>query len=211
MDIMMQKDSVMLQIPQLPISGQEIVIALETAKMTVEAIVEIGKVILDFAKELGIFPECELGELGARTIPAYNNGIRPENYSTTEEWINVILQDDWGYSPKLNSQYTENERSLVGIAVVTTVLIEKFVELPMKEFFLMAPVTKEIFTFDRMMELAKVFQNDKESFADVINYISQTNKTNPVVERAIEILIGIEKKLDPHINDNEAYDKVNSY
>jgi len=198
-------------IPQLPTEGKTLLSALEVVKLAIEVVKGIGNAIIGLAKELGIIPDMEVEELGARAIQAMEKGICPENFASAEEWVNKLLQDDWGYSPEESKNLSQNEKVYVGIGAVAACLIDKYEQLPVKEFLLQAPSNIGLFTGEHMQGIADIMRNDSGTFGAIVQYLSGSDKSRQTVETATDALISIEKAIDPDLNDNEAYEKVISY
>ena len=68
MDISINNGSFIPQIQELPLNGKDIVNAIETVKMAIEIVKEIGNAIMGLVKELGLISNMEVEELGARAI-----------------------------------------------------------------------------------------------------------------------------------------------
>lgn len=211
MDIGIQKTMIAPQISFLPLNGKEVICAFELAKMTIDVVSEIGCALITFAKELEIIPNVGLEELGSRVIQALEAGIRPENYSSTIEWIEVLLQDDWGYTPEINDKYSHVEKVFMGVGAVAAFLMDRFEQLPVKEFLLAAPSTIGLFTQDRFLYLAHLAMNNSDEFEAVIKYISGNDKSRDTIDRAIDSLMEIERNITPELNDNELYRRVALY
>lgn len=68
MDVSINNGSFIPEIQQLPLDGKDIVTAIEAVKMAIGVVKEIGNAIMGLAKELGLIPNMEVEELGARAI-----------------------------------------------------------------------------------------------------------------------------------------------
>ena len=96
MGVSINNGSFIPEIQQLPLDGKDIVTAIKAVKMAIGVVKEIGNAIMGLAKELGLIPNMEVEELGARAIQGMEKGIRPDNFATTEEWVNKLMQVGWG-------------------------------------------------------------------------------------------------------------------
>lgn len=211
MNIQISDGGVVPQIEKLPISGQDILVAFDLARTAIETVKEIGNALIAFAQELGLLPELEITELGDRAIQAIDNGIVPENYSSIEDWVEVIGKDDWGYDSTLSANVSDSSKIVMGMGVIAGYLVDKFQEVPMKDFIISAPTILGIFTGEKLVYLAKLLFGNVPLFCDVVRYLSGTEKNTSVIDRAIDILIDMEQEVDPTISDDEAYDKVVRY
>lgn len=211
MDISINNGSFVPEIQQLPLNGKDIVTAIEAVKMAIGIVKEIGNAIMGLAKELGIIPDMEVEELGARAIQGIENGIRPEDFASTEEWVNKLMQDDWGYDPEKSESLSQEEKVYMGIGTVAAFLVDKFEQLPIKEFLLLATLNPALFTVERMVAISDLIINGSKAFGTIVNYLSGSDKSRPTVELATDTLIEIEKKINPELDDNEAYKKILLY
>ena len=181
-------------------------------KLVVDALKIVGNAIASIAKALGIIkPERDVEELGDRALQAEEMGIKPEDYDSYEAWVRKIEDDNWGYDPEKNKDMNAEDKILKGVEVSTAVTMEKFPNLPIQEFYEIVNSNKEFFTVERMDEIGKLACTDGDAFENVINYM--TNKTNDSIQvnEAIDILMDIEMKIDPTMNEDRAYNKVTSY
>ncbi len=143
MDISIKNESFVPQIQQLPINGKDVVVAIEGVKLAIDVVKNIGNAMVEFAKELGVIPNIEVNELGARTIQAMENGIRPEDFATIEEWVNELMKDDWGYNPEISEHLSQEEKVYIGIGTIVAYLVDKFEQLPIKNL----PLQFRLFRF----------------------------------------------------------------
>lgn len=211
MDVSINNGSLIPTIQQLPLDGRDIVTAIETVKMAVGIVKGIGNAIMGLAKELGLIPNMQVEELGARIIQGMEKGIRPENFATTEEWVNKLMQDDWEYDPEKNESLSQEEKVYMGIGTVAAYLVDKFAQLPIKDFLLLATTNPALFTAERMTAISELIVTGSEVLGTIVQYLSGSDKSRQTVELATDTLIEIEKKIDPELNDNEAYKRVLSY
>lgn len=211
MDISISNESFVPQIQQLPLNGKDIVTAIETVKLAIEVVKGIGNAIMGLAKELGIIPNMEVEELGARAIQAIDKGIRPENFATAEEWVTKLVQDDWGYDLELSENLSQNEKVYMGIGTIAAYLVDKYEQLPIKGFLLLATTNPDLFTVDRMSAISGLILNGSKVLDSIVQYLSGNDKSRQTVEMATDTLIEIEKNINPELDDNEAYKMVLFY
>lgn len=211
MDISINNGSFIPQIQELPLNGKDVVNAIETVKMAIGIVKEIGNAIMELAKELGLIPNMEVEELGARAIQGLEKGIRPEDFATTEEWVNKLMQDDWGYDPEKSETLSQEEKVYMGIGTIATYLVDKFEQLPIKDFLLLASTNPALFTGERMVAISELIIVGGRALGYIVKYLSGNNKSRETVELATDTLIEIEKKINPELDDNEAYKMVLSY
>lgn len=186
--------------------------ALTVVGLAIQGLRVIGNAIAAIGKALGIFkPERDIEEIGDRALQAEEKGLTPDQYASYEAWVNAIEKDDWGYDPEKNKDMDPNEKVMKGIEVSSAVAIEKFPALPMESFFTVASKNPEIFTVERMTEIGKLVNEDGDGFEKVVGYITGTVKDHTSIDTATDILMDIEKEMNPGISDDEAYDRVASF
>lgn len=211
MDISISNESFVPQIQRLPLNGKDIVTAIETVKLAIEVINSIGNAIMGLAKELGIIPNMEVEELGVRAVQAIDKGICPENFATTEEWVTKLIRDDGGYDLELSENLSQNEKVYMGIGTIAAYLVDKFEQLPIKDFLLLVTTNPALFTVDRMSAISELIYNGSKALGSIVQYLSGNDKSRQTVEMATDTLIEIEKNINSELDDNEAYKMVLSY
>ena len=186
--------------------------ALAVVGLAVEGLKVIGNAITSIAKALGVIkPERDVEEIGDRALQAEEKGITPDKYSSYEAWVKAIENDDWGYDPEKNKDMDSQKKILKGVEVSTAVAIEHFPDIPIQDFFTLATKNPEFFTVERMDEIGKLVTSDPDAFGNVVNYVTGAAKDHTTVDAASDILMDIEKTIDPSISENMAYDKVAGY
>ena len=138
-------------------------------------------------------------------------GIRPEDFATTEEWVNKLMQDDWGYDPEKSETLSQEEKVYMGIGTIAAYLVDKFEQLPIKDFLLLASTNPALFTGERMMAISELIIVGGRALGYIVKYLSGNDKSRETVELATDTLIESEKKINPELDDNEAYKMVLSY
>lgn len=177
--------------------------------LAVQGLKMIGNAIGSIAKALGIIkPERDVEELGDRALQAEEQGITPDQYSSYAAWVRDIEKDDWGYDPEKNKDMDPEKKIEKGVEVSSGVAIESFPELPIQEFLTLAGTNQDFFTMDRMAEIGKLANTDVDAFGKIINYVTGAAKDHTSINDACDIMIDLEKIIEPGISDDQAYDKV---
>lgn len=172
----------------------------------------VANAIIGVAKALGLIKvEKEPKEMGDRALQAEEKGLTPDKCASYEDWVSKIEKDDWGYDPEKNKDMDEKILVEKGIEVASAVTVEKFPGIPVQDFFDLSMKNQEFFTVDRMDEIGKVAKNDVEGFGKVIKYIVGEAKDHATIADATDILMEIEKNIDPTISQDMAYDRVAGY
>ena len=156
--------------------------ALGVVGLAAQGLKIIGNAVASVAKTLGIIkPETDVEEIGDRALQAEHQGILPENFGSYEAWIKEIEGDEWGY------------------------------DLPIADFFTVTEKNQDFFSIDRMSEIGKLAQTDQDAFGKVVNYVTGSAKDHTTVNDAVDLLLDIEKTIEPGISDDYAYDRVASF
>lgn len=186
--------------------------ALAVVGLAVQGLKVLGNAIASIAKALGIIkPERDIEEIGDRALQAEEKGITPDKYSSYEAWVKDIEKDDWGYDPEKNRDMDSQDKVLKGVEVSTAVTMERFPGLPIQEFFSLAGKNQGFFTVERMDEIGKLASADSDTFSKVVNYVTGSAKDHATVDAASDILMDIERTIDPGLSENLAYDRVATY
>lgn len=186
--------------------------ALAVVGLAVQGLKVIGNAIASIAKALGIIkPDRDVEEIGDRALQAEEKGMTPDKYASYEAWVKDIEKDNWGYDPEKNKDMDPQKKIDKGIEVSSGVAIEKFPNLPMQEFLSLAGKNPEFFTTERMGEIGKLAGSDADTFGKIVNYVTGAAKDHTTIDAASDILMDIEKTIEPGISDDMAYDKVAGY
>ena len=186
--------------------------ALGVVGLAAQGLKIIGNAVASVAKTLGIIkPETDVEEIGDRALQAEHQGILPENFGSYEAWIKEIEGDEWGYDPEKNREISQREKILKGTEVSAAATMEKFPDLPIADFFTVTEKNQDFFSIDRMSEIGKLAQTDQDAFGKVVNYVTGSAKDHTTVNDAVDLLLDIEKTIEPGISDDYAYDRVASF
>lgn len=186
--------------------------ALAVVGLAVQGLKVIGNAIASIPKALGIIkPERDVEEIGDRAFQAEEKGMTPNKYSSYEAWVKDIEKDDWGYDPEKNKDMEPQKKVLKGVEVSTAVTMERFPGFPIQEFFSLAGKNPEFFTVERMNEIGKLASADSDAFEKVVNYVTGSARDHTTVDAASDILMDIERTIDPGVSENMAYDRVAGY
>ncbi|MDE7312364.1 MAG: hypothetical protein K2N87_12215 [Eubacterium sp.] len=193
-------------------SGVAISKALAVAGMAVQGLKVVGNAIASIAKALGVLkPESNVEEIGDRAMQAEEQGIRPEDFDTYEAWVREIEEEDWGYDPEKNRNMEPEKKILKGVEVSSAVVMEKFQDLPMEDFFVIAGTNPDFFSVDRMEEIGKLADTNPDMFGNVVKYVTGEAKDHAVVNDVTDLFMDIEKSIEPGISDERAYNKAASF
>ncbi len=187
--------------------------SLAVVGLAVEGLKTIGSAISGIAKALGIVkPERKVEDLGDRAMQAEENGMSPEDYQDYQAWVKAIEEDDWGYDPEKNKDMPIEKKILKGVEVSSAVVMEKFPEFPnIADFLTVNEKNVDFFTIERMDEIGKIAETDRDAFGNIVNYVTGTEKDHMIIDATTDVMMDMEKRLSPNMSDADAYTKVASY
>lgn len=192
--------------------GLKVAMTLDVVKLTVGLLKVVGDAIACIAKSLGIIsPERNVDEIGDRALQAEDQGMTPDNFDSYEAWVRAIEKDDWGYDPEKNADVPLEKKISKGVEVSSAVAIEKFPDLPVEDFLTLAGTNTSFFTVERMAEIGRLANTDEEAFGRIVEYVTGVAKDRTTIDAASDMLMDIEKAIDPGIDDDDAYDRVASF
>lgn len=186
--------------------------ALAVVGLAVQGLKVIGNAIASIAKALGhIQPGRDVEEIGDRALQAEEAGMTCDKYASYEAWVHELEKDDWGYDPEKNKDMAPEKKILKGVEVSTAVTMEQFPEFPLEDFYSLAGGNQEFFSLERMDEIGKLASNDRDAFGTVVNYVTGSVTDHATIDAATDILMDIEKTIEPGLSDDMAYDRVSLY
>lgn len=163
-----------------------------------EAIKNIGTVVL---KVLGILnPDENVEDLGDRALQAADKGIRPENYSSYDQYLTEIR--NFKLDPEKSASLRSEEKIGAGLAVGTVGLEKKF-NVPngsMGPIWVLAASNPEYFNADRLVKIVQSGQ----SMTDVMRYFEGKQSPADAI-RIRDSLMGLERQRSPDKSDSTLY------
>lgn len=184
-----------------------IVNGLAVIGMAVQGIKAIGSAVISLGKALGIIkPERKVEELGDKAIQAEEQGIKPENFEKYEDYVKKI--EDFEVDSEKSKQISEEEKIAKGTEVGIGLAIDKFSEAGIRDIVEIFSKNPEYFTEARMSEIFKTGIEDKENFSNIVSFFNGKEPNFETNVKSRDMLIDIEKKLNPHISDKDAFNNV---
>lgn len=166
--------------------------------LAVEGLKVLGNALMGIAKAFGLIKEeTKVDELGDKALQAEEEGIIPENFDTYEAYVRAV--EEYDLDPEKSKKIKEEDKVQKGIELVSGVTIEKFPEAPIREFFEFAGTRTEYFTEERMFEFGELMKEDEGTLKSVLEYMNGVEKDDLEMEKAVDILAEIEKKVDPDV------------
>lgn len=166
------------------------------------AIQVFGPVIQKIGQALGLIDEDEKCEdLGARALNAEDDGIRPENFGSFEEYLKEIKK----YSPETDKPL--DERVKKGAELILGIITEKYPGLE-PEVFAVLKDLPEIATEIWGLEFGNLLKTGELDPAAVSDYFLKRPMSDSNRCKVNDSLVEIEKKINPEISNVDALKKV---
>lgn len=171
----------------------------------VPALEQIGAVIKTIANAvltvLDIFkPGEDVEEMGDRALQAAEQGIKPENFSSYDEYLEEIR--NFELSPRKSADLSSAEKIGAGLAVGTAGLEKKFdaPEGSLGPIWLLAASDPGYFNAERLVSIVQTGRN----VTDVMRYFE--DKLGPAdAVNARDLLMGMERQRSPEKSDAAIY------
>ena len=181
--------------------------ALSVIGLGINGLKALGNALMGIAKAVGLIqPETKVEDLGDKALQAEQEGISPEQFNNYGEYVKAV--EGFKTNPEKSKLLTEEEKVNKGIELTTGVTVERFEGFPIDKFFMYAGNNPEYFTEAKMKELGKLMEVDGKYVSDVLNYMNGTEKNDFALEKIMDTLIDIEKKVNPNISDDDALDTI---
>lgn len=177
----------------------------DVCKIAVTGLKIIGNAILSIGKTLGIVKTDDVEDLGDKALQAEDEGIKPENYDTYEEYAKTI--DAFEINPEKSKQYSPEEKIAKGMDIGSEIIVEKMPEVHFEDLY---KVLEKIPDFFDSAETVKAFVGllhngdvGKTAFTNIVDYVLgklDPSKFNDTINSIVEI----EKTVNPEISDRDA-------
>ena len=179
--------------------------ALSSLGLAIEGLKLVGNLLMGIAKALGIIkPETEVDELGDKALQAEEEGIRPENFETYEDYVKAI--EGFKVDPEKSELYTEEEKINKGIEVTSTLTAEKYPDLDVESLAIAIADSPEFFNGKVVEKLGDMLKNGTDSIDNILRYIDGSEKNIGRIDTAIDDLKNVYKSANPGVSDSLAED-----
>lgn len=176
---------------------------LGVVNLAVSALKVVGKVLVELGKALGLIKEeTNVEELGDKAI---QSGYKPEDFSSYEEYVKAV--ENFELDEEKSKTISEEEKLKKGIELSAGVAIEKYKDFPMGELCVALGKNTEFFD-GKMKEIGQLIKEDSGAIKGIVNYINGKERDAIRLEKTIDSLVEIEKKVNPKMSDIDAYEKV---
>lgn len=168
-------------------------------------LINLAKAIEAFCIVLGILkPEEDVENIGDKALQAEQdevNPIKPEDFDSHEKYLEKLRE--YELDPEKSRKITQDQKLQKGVEVMMGLTIEKLGEAmeDMYRLVLQDPVFYG--TPGRLEGIAKAVQNDKETFDDIVGYLSGKSHDSTKNDKAFDALFDVEKAITPEASDRD--------
>ena len=162
------------------------------------------------AKALGIIEEkTQPEEIGGKAIQLGNEGVKPENFDTRNEYLNKV--ENYKLDKEKTVEISEKDKFEKAAEIILFSLLEKNPEFSFDKFaeIMLNPNSLEYLRSDgRMEEFGKIIKNEVETANNIVNYLKGNEHNDLKIESAIKALINIEKNTHGNISREDAMNNI---
>lgn len=162
------------------------------------------------AKALGIIEEkTQPEEIGGKAIQLENEGVKPENFDTRNEYLNKV--ENYKLDKEKTGEISEKDKFEKAAEIILFSLLEKNPEFSFDKFaeIMLNPNSLEYLRSDgRMEEFGKIIKNEVETANNIVNYLKGNEHNDLKIESAIKALINIEKNTHGNISREDAMNNI---
>ena len=168
----------------------------------------IGKVLVSIAKALGLIEDksIEIEELGDKVLQAEMEGIKPENYNTYKEYMKAI--EEFELDPEKSKKWTETEKIEKGIEITSELLVETYGE-DIEDILVEVVKNPEFFNSNRVKEYIELVSDNKITYSEISDYLDGNIKNFDHKDKVNNVMLDVEKKINPEISEGDAQRIIN--
>lgn len=182
-------------------------IAVKLMPLAIEVIKALGKALEAFAKALGgINPEESMDQLGDKALQAEENGIKPENYESYEEYVKAV--ENFEVDPEKSKVIDEKLKYIKGIELTSAAIQEKYPGMMVTSLVELAASNPVLFTASACATLGKIAKENPEAVNTLCKYLQGEAKGGEAFGAGLEIAAALLKAENPKLSDMEAAEKA---
>lgn len=168
-------------------------LAIEGVKMVVNSLVNV-------CKSLGLIKEeTKPEELGDKAIQAEEQGIKPENFKTYEEYVKAV--ENFEIDPEKSKLTTEKEKAVKASELSAGLLLEKMPDVNIAGI----PLLAEKLPPEKIAAIISTLKDGIGStYNNIIGVVTNKEKDTSKISDGLSALALIEKTLDSSLTDQEA-------
>lgn len=177
-----------------------VVKSLAVVGMAVEGLKNVGKVLVNLAKSLGLIkPQMQVDELGDKAI---QSGYDPEQYDTYNDYVKAV--ENFNLDSEKSKTISEEEKIKKGMELATGVMIEKYKDSPMEKFCVEIGNRPEFFNENVLNGIGDLIVSDENVISDLTGFLDGTLKNDDKLEDISGKLTDLYKVGNPGVSDGEA-------
>ena len=177
------------------------------SKLAISMIDIIGPAIMALCKALGLVKDEEkLDEMGDKAIQAEESGIKLENYSSFQEYMEAI--DNFPLDPEKSKSISYEEKMRRGPTIASCGLQEKFPNAPVAELIRLVSEYPLLFTERKFTELGSLLKQDPKSLEGIVDFLNGKAKNDIIIDQAVNSLKMMSKSENPNISDKEIIKEI---
>ena len=168
--------------------------------LTISVIVKALEVMIGILKSIDLVLKDNVWDFGEKAFQTEKN---PEE--SYEDYFKRVQETE--LDPEKSNLHTESEKIIKTAEVVAHVVNEKFPNLDMESLSDYESKNPDYLTKDKMEELSKATNAEKNGgseLSEVIKILNGAENDSEKLDKAIEKLAEIEKKLDDELSDDKA-------
>ena len=175
--------------------------------LAIQGIKEVGKLIFDMAKILGLIkPDMDMHELGDKVVQAESEGITPEKFDSYAAYVEAVEQ--YEVDPKKTTKIPDEIKEMRGVEVAICLMVEKLADTPIVGFLEYVLANPDYFEDGKMELFSEKIKTDTVFISDFVNYVFDNERNTEKLKTIVDYLVGVEKKIYPDLSEKEAYKKV---
>lgn len=164
--------------------------------LVMSALKVLAPVLLELGKKLGLVEAEEKPEdFGEKALQSDKT---MEDFETPKEFFDYVKNVEIDETKR----HSEKEQLEKTCEVMGAVLEKEWEEFPTEDFASFVSKNEGYLTPDKISALYDI--TDKSEFKDIFGVMNGSVTDSGTIDRAIEKLTEVEKKLDPTLSDNEA-------
>lgn len=192
-----------------PIIGAIIATAIEAVT---KIIAIVGPELIKFANIISVIlrgldilsPEKEIRDLGDQAIQAEEQGIKAENYDSYGEYLNAVK--NFEIDKEKSALIDDNKKVEKGIEIVTINLVEKYGEVIL-DLFMMIAKNPQYFE-KRVPYFTELQKEDPNTFSDITRYIEGKETDMDRADETLSKMYDVEKKIDEDASLQKMMDEI---
>lgn len=168
-------------------------------------LLQFARIISDIFKELGFLPpEENIIDLGNKAIQAEEQGIRPENYDSYNEYLTAVQAFE--IDDERTDFIDENKKIEKGVEIITATLVEDYGEIIMDLFMLIA---KHPYYFEnRMSYFLEIQKTDPHILSDITRYIEKKENDIDIADKTLGKIYEVEKKINDNVSLQDMMNEI---